>query len=194
MSKTLRDLRRFVLANDTDDERHEIRAYVLEHATDIAEAIGVSTASIHAGLEKVADDRELARRLLAQIKQVERDGRDLRGQQRLLAAQASADVLGAAAHWCGDSAVIDIVSFLFMLTKRDHQLVFQSASFTVAVSMASLLDVARLERMDLTAFVDVHGLHIRWGGGTGGLNLRHRVDQVAAKIVVHLSARGEVAA
>ena len=194
MSKTLRDLRRFIAANNSDDDRHEIRAYVLEHASDIGEAIGVSAVSIHEGIGKVEDDRELARRLLTQIKDAESDGRDRRGQQRLLAAQASADVLGAAAYWSGDGAVIDVLSFLVSLTKRDHQLVFQCASFTVSVSMASLLDVARLDRMDLTAFVDALGLHIRCSAGRGGLNLRHCVNETAPRIVVNLPARDEVAA
>ena len=73
-------------------------------------------------------------------------------------------------------------------------LLFISDHFTVGVSMALLLDLAKTARMrpDLTGFVDAEGLHLRWE--TGGLDLRSQSDPKAVAIAVHLPPLPGVAA
>jgi hypothetical protein len=72
-------------------------------------------------------------------------------------------------------------------------IVFVSDEFTVAIPQAILLDLARLRRRDVTGFVDVTGLHVRWR--TGGLNLRPKTDPQADRVVLSLSRNaGAVAA
>ena len=186
-TKALDDLRRFVTAKDTDEERHEVRAYVREHTVDLAAAFGVSADTFTAGVANVDDDARLTRRLMVEIKRAQRERRDLRVSDRARAAQESADTLGSFALWTGDRAEVDVVSLLAAcLTRRDDVLVFSCETFTVAVPMSRLFDLARLERIDLSGFVDAAGLHVRWGR-SGALNFRSTVVPGASLVVVNLA-------
>jgi hypothetical protein len=83
---------------------------------------------------------------------------------------------------------VDIVSLLSStLTSRQDHLVFEYRGEDVSIPMTLLYDLARLERADLTAFVDETGLHVRWV--TGGLNLRSQPDAHADCVRVHLPPR-----
>ena len=191
--KILRDLRRFVLAKDNDDERHEVRSYILENADSIASAFGVTTEAIKLGLDRVEDDAALARRLLTEIKRAQADGRQRRTEDRANTAQTSADVLASVARWHGDAAHFDLLSVLAsVLTRSQDLLVFTSDAFTVAIFMAPLIKLARLDRTDLTAFVDAKGLHVRWAHG--GINLRPQTDPSADRVTFPLPARLAIAA
>ncbi len=191
--KILRDLRRFVLAKDNDDERHEIRSYVVEHIDSIATAFGVTIEAIGLGLDKEEDDAALARRLLAEVKRLQASGRELRVERRAQASQSSAEVLASVALWNGDAAHFDLISVLAsVLTRPQDLLVFTSDAFTVAIFMAPLMNLSRLDRTDLTAFVDAKGLHIRWE--RGGLNLRPQTDPSADRVTFPLPARVAIAA
>lgn len=112
MRKALTDLKRFIRANNSDEERHEIRAYVRENANGLGEVFGVSSSQILAGLETEADDGTLFARLVKEIAAVERGHRDQRVEDRTSTAQASADVLGGFAVWDGERVIVDVVSLL----------------------------------------------------------------------------------
>lgn len=123
-----------------------------------------------AGVERVDDDARLATRLLAEVKTAEKANRAARTAERIRAAQESAATLGSFASWVGDAARVDVVSLpASVLTSRAVSLVFVGAAYTVAVSMERLFDLARLDRVDLSARVDAKGLHVRWR--TGGIEL-----------------------
>lgn len=191
--KILRDLRRFVLAKDNDDERHEIRSYVLENVDTIASAFGVTGEAIKNGLDKVEDDAALARRLITEVKRIDASGREQRVERRAQAAQSSAEVLAGVARWNGDAAHFDLISVLAsVLTRPQDLLVFTADAFTVAIFMAPLMNLSRLDRTDLTAFVDAKGLHIRWE--RGGLNLRPQTDPSAERVTFPLPAPVSIAA
>lgn len=185
MRKALRDLKRFILAKNTDDERHEIRSYVAENGDELpALADAVNT---------IEDDAKLVGHLLAEIASVGRMLRERRVDERARAAQAAADVLASAVRWRDDTALVDIGSLLMStLTNRADLLVFTCEAFTVAVFMAPLLDLARLKKAGMTAFVDARGLHVRWR--TGGLNLRPQTERRASRIVITLPERSAAAA
>lgn len=192
MRKTLRDLKRFAIAKNTDDERHEVRAYVTESADELAEVFGVLPAAILKGAEADDDDAAFVCRLLKEIARVERADREHRGEDRSRTAQASADVLGSATVWNDDSACVDIVSLLAaVLTRRQDMLIFVADSFAVGVPMARLFDLRKLGRVDLTGWVDAKGLHVRWS--SGGLNFCPAMDPRAARITVPLSRRSTMA-
>ena len=187
MNTALKHLQNFIRAKDNDDERREIRAYAIEHAQVLAEAFGVTVRSFTSGVAFVGHDPKLAARLVAEIKRVVGDDRTARRVARASSAQMSADVLGSAAWWRGAEAHVDIVSLVAsVLTSPRDLLVFEGSAFDapVAIPMAPLFDLARLERADFWAFVDRHGLHIRWS--TGGLNLLPVVDDRAERVTVHL--------
>lgn len=191
--RALQNLARFIRAKDTADERQEIREYATVQAAELADAFGLTVSAFYAGIEGEADDARLAQRLLSEVKRATAERRDAKISDRVRAAQGSADVLGSIARWDGDRAVLDVVSLLASaLTRRDDVLTFSCESFAVSIPMGPLFDVLRLERFDLTGFVDAHGLHLRWG--TGGLNFRSRLQPTATSIIVHLPAHSAVLA
>jgi hypothetical protein len=193
MRKALTDLKRFIRANNGDEERHEIRAYVRENARELGEVFGVSSSQILAGLETEADDGTLLARLVKEIAAVERGHRDQRVEDRTSTAQASADVLGNVAVWEEDRAIVDVVSLLAStITGREDMLIFVADTFAVGIPMAHLFDLRKLGRVDLTGWVDAKGLHVRWK--TGGLNFLPAMDPRAARITVPLARRERVAA
>jgi|CXWL01.1.fsa_nt_gi hypothetical protein len=191
--KALTALRRFILAKCNSEEQHEVRLYVQENICDLARDFCVTTGTIVTALDNVQDDAALAVRLLETIRKAEALQRDTRKTARATAAQASADALASMVKWHGEEAHVDMVSLLSSaLTKRNDLLVFTTDSFTIAVYMSPLFDLAKLRRKNLTAFVDANGLHVRWP--KGGLNLRSQVDRHADRIVMSLPARVRSAA
>lgn len=188
--KALRDLRKFILAKCNSEEQHEIREYVRDNIHEIARAFCVTTSTIEAALENVPDDAAFSVRMLETIRKAEALLRDTKKTARSTAAQASADALASMARWNGEMAHVDIMSLLSsVLTKRNDLLVFTCESFTVGVYMSPLYDLAKLKKRDLTAFVDAKGVHIRWAGGKGGLNLFPQIDRDADRIVMSLPPR-----
>jgi hypothetical protein len=83
MTKAIRDLKRFILAKNTDDERHEIRLYVAENACELGDLAEVVNAA--------EDDTSLVRHLLAEIVCAGRMQRDHRVEERARAAQTAAE-------------------------------------------------------------------------------------------------------
>ena len=193
MKKTLRDLKRFTIAKNTDDERHEVRAYVTESADELAEVFGVLPEAILKGAEAEEDDATFVCRLLKEIARIEREERESRVEDRSGTAQASADVLGSATVWKEDIAEVDIVSLMAaVLTRRQDMLIFVADSFAVGIPMARLFDLRKLGRVDLSGWVDAKGLHVRWP--SGGLNFRPAMDPRAARITVPIPRRAGVVA
>lgn len=188
--RTLRDLRKFILAKSNAEEQHEIREYMRDNIHEIARAFCVTTGTIETALESVPDDAALSVRMLETIRKAEALQRDTKKAGRARAAQASADALASMAKWDGETVQIEIMSLLSsVLTKRNDLLVFTCEAFTTSVYMSPLYDLAKLRRRDLTAFVDAKGVHIRWAGGKGGLNLCPQIDRDADRIVMSLPAR-----
>ena len=185
-SSALTALRRFIHANTETPE--EICLYVREQVTELATAFGVTAETILARVDGTTDDAALAALLLKNIRNAEASKRALKRDARARDAQAAAEALAVSTTWDGDRASVNIQALLASsLTKRGDLLVFAWEDFTVAIPQASLLDLARLRRRDLSGFVDAQGLHIRWK--TGGLNLRSQVDPSADRIVLSLSRK-----
>jgi len=183
-SSALSALRRFI--NASTETPGEIRLYVRENVTELATAFGVEGDAILARIDGVSDDAALAIALLKLVKTEEASNRAVKRDARAMAAQAAADALAATVTWDGDRARVNIQALLASsITKRGDLLVFTCDDFTAAIQQASLLDLVRLRRRDLSGFVDAEGLHIRWM--TGGLNLRSQVDPSADRIVLSLS-------
>jgi hypothetical protein len=190
--KALQNLVR--IAKDTETELGEVRDYATMNSAELADAFGVSEAAFTCGIASEPDDAKLARRLFAEAKRAGRETRAARTAQRTRSAQEAADALGGTAQWEDAHAKVDVRSLLgSALTTRGDALVFESATFTVAIPMQRLFELARLRRSDLSGYVDAHGLHIRWA--SGGLNfISVKLDPKASTITVNLRARTTVAA
>jgi len=182
--RLLQDLARFVRAKGNDDERHEIREYAKERIDALADAFGDEPDALRDTLASTDDDR-IGALLLVKTRRAQSKHREGHADARRENAQRSAEVLGSAASWIGGGAFVDVVSLLACtLTHRSDSLVFTADAFTICIPMERLFDVGRLERVDLQAYVDHDGLHIRWG--TGGLNLRSQPAGSARTVVVAL--------
>jgi hypothetical protein len=172
-----------VRENDRD-----VREYVMHHAADLSEAFGTTEENFCAAITSIKDDAQLVRRLATEVQRAHRERRGLRVQQRATAAQLSADVLAGAACWEGDRAYVDVLSLVSAcLTREKDSLVFACNEFSISIPQERLFKLARLERYDLTGFIDREGLHVRWS--TGGLNFRPRDEGKASKVVFNLPAR-----
>ncbi len=154
-------LRRFIKANtETPDE---IRPYVGRTSPSWRPRFGVTARGHPRRARRPERRRGLRRAAPQEDRQTRRAGKRARERDaRARAAQAAADALAAAVTWDGDRASLDIQALLLPLTKRGDLLVFTCDDFTAAIPQASLLDLARLRRRDLSGFVDAQGLHIRW--------------------------------
>jgi hypothetical protein len=184
----LTSLRKFILINRDPENVAEIRSYIEANLADLAEGFSVSAETITKTLASGDDDSVLATKMLAAIKKAEASHRDLKKDGRARAAQSAANALASRATWDVDRVQLDLPALLASaLTKRQDLIEFRSDDFTVAVFQATLFDLARLRRRDLTGFVDSKGLHIRWK--TGGMNLRSQTDPQAGRIVLNLSPK-----
>ena len=179
-------LRRFIQVNtETPDE---VRGYVRENVVELARDFGVTEDTITTAIAGVSDDAALAVRLLGTLRSAEATLRANKRKGRAAAAQVAANALASTTTFEDGRAQLDILPLLAtVLTKRADLLVFTCDDFTVDVHQGPLFDIARLKRRDLTAFVDAEGLHLRWRGGRGGLNLRSHADPHADRIVLNLS-------
>lgn len=188
--KALRDLKRFILIKCAEGNQAEVRAYVTDNLDTIACAFQVPAETIMSALESVRDDRALAEKFLETIMRAEVLLRKARKERRNKTAQDSANILATSVKWNGEKAHVDMPSLLSSaLTRRQDMLVFTCDDFTVSVHMAPLLDLSKIARarIDLTGFVDRHGIHLRWK--TGGLNLRSQEDPKADRVFLHLPPR-----
>jgi len=172
--KPLDALRRFTLAkldeyrSGLPDAPADLRAYIAENLSDLAEAFGVTPEKLTESVAATTDDN-LARCTLGSIDKARKAARESKGEARERQAQATADAVGAGAHWRGAEAELDLAQLLACCTGRDRVLVFACDAFTIAVPMARLLDWKSLRRSDAWAYVDARGVHLRWGAA-GGLN------------------------
>ena len=191
--KALNDLRRFINTKNNDFEREEIRAYLLDNAADLALAFGISLHAFQEAIVKVDDDVELSIRVLDGIRRAAQPERSQKYESRVKSAQQSAEILGAVAFWREHGAEVDVTSLLSCaLTRRNDMLIFVADNFAVGIRMAPLFDLRRLDRLDLTGWVDAKGLHVRWS--SGGLNFAPAMDPHAQRIIVPLAGRARVAA
>lgn len=191
----LLDLKRFIACKSRPDEAHEVLEHVIANAETYAPAFGVAPERLMIALCREETDDQIVRLLVGSIKAAGSKSRQQRAEGRALSAQESADVLGGACAWEGDRALVDVTSLVAsVLTKPGALLVFCAEGlFEVAVYMKPLLGLAKLKKPDLAGWVDATGLHVRWNGGRGGLDLRHQIDRDADRIVVNLGAQAEVA-
>jgi len=184
----LRELRMFVNAKASEYDYLEIREYVTENAVSLAQVFEVTEDRLIEAVAKV-EDQKLVAALLGQIKTTEGKVRAKKADGKASAAQLNAESL-AGAYWEDSRVNLNMRALMSSsLTKRDSLLVFRCESFEVAIPMAPLIGLAKFMKRDVAGFVDVEGLHVRWNGGKGGLNLRSQPDPDAARIIIQLPAR-----
>jgi len=191
----LKNLLTFIKLKDNEDERCEVRSHVLDHLDDYAPAFGVSIDTLRDALTSVDDDRALVKRLKSTIDSHKSKAREKKLTTKSSTAQASADALASVAYWEGEQLHFDLLSLLASaLTKPGDLMVFDLGDEReVCIPMRLLIDLDRLERSDLTAYVTREALVVRWGAN-GRMRLISKPEPSASRIIFTAPARSSVAA
>jgi hypothetical protein len=163
--------------------------FVADNAGELAQVLGIDRRWLEAA--RATDDEQVVDR----IRQLLARARDHRVQQdlerRRQRSLEAAERLGARATWTPDlGAELDIDVLLGeLLADRTKRWI----AFTTAEAVATIIPrpliaaTAPLRRihLDLACWVDPGGLHLRWKGGKGGLNLYSlQVDARCADLVL----------
>jgi hypothetical protein len=186
----LLDLKRFITTKNRPEDAAEVLQYVTSNADAIAPEFHVDPIAFMVALILPEPDEQIVRRLLTTVKSFERRRREKKAAGKVSSAQESANQLGADAIWENERAHLDMSTlFASLVTKSKALLVFAEQGFEVAVYMQALLGLTKLKKQDLTGWVDAKGLHVRWNGGKGGLDLKPQIDRDAERITVTLSPR-----
>ncbi len=169
----LRELVR--LMRSPEPGSNNLGSFVATHASELGDALATTADDLK--LAAQCDDDEVRRRIGARVKRaVER----LKGAKLLQAShrsRAAADLLAERARWAGRAVVLDsdlVLGDLLADASHEHIGFALYLGETVYVARAVLVR-ARLLRslfIDVACFVDEKGLHFRWRGGRGALNLK----------------------
>jgi hypothetical protein len=201
--KPLDHLRQFICWKNTNDERHEIREYLVSAAADLAPEFGVSEDKFLGAIAAIGDDEQLAKRVTAHVKKLQGEHREQKKVARTCSAQNSADAFGQTIRWEYGAAQLDMNALLDLLSVGSDLLVFRSQLFPdVVIRQKLLIALRKLRKPDLRGWVDEKGLHIRWGSVGGGgfnfitsiehMNMREREEGDRVQIVVNIPALAAV--
>jgi len=147
--------------------------YLREHLRLLAEPLGIDEQQLQE--LRALEPEELAQALRALVQEQRMHIRAARARQVEEHANRAAAELGRTAQWMGEAADLDLELLLdgVALHPTAKHVVFDGPSWTVAVPKQKLREARRaLARLPgLEAHVDAAGLHFRWRGGIGGLDL-----------------------
>ncbi len=153
-----------------------IGAFLFANAEQLAPALGSSPDDLRASADM--PDEVVAPRVTARLaRRRELDQERERQEDSEVALRAAAS-LGATVRWTEHGAVLDTDLLLgdVLADRRKKYIAFTGEGFTTAVERDTLARTASLRRVfiDVAAYVDAEGLHVRWRGGRGGYNWKAR--------------------
>ena len=169
----LRELVR--LMRSPEPGSNNLGSFVATHASELGDALATTADDLK--LAAQCDDDEVRRRIGARVKRaVER----LKGAKLLQAShrtRAAADLIAERALWAGRAAVLDsdlVLGDLLADPSHKHIGFALYVGETVLVERTVLVRARLLRRLflDVACFVNESGLHFRWRGGRGALNLK----------------------
>jgi hypothetical protein len=177
---TRRDVARelAVLLRAPEPGTNNVGAFVAEHAKALSASIGVREDELLAS-ESAPDEvlvPKFAARLLS-LRESRRAHDDERGQS--IAADAG-ERLAHTARFEDDRIIVD-ADILLRDLLADRAILYvrfvRPDVFDVAVLRRTLVESARVQRIyiDVAAYVDAEGVHVRWKGGRAGYNWTPRV-------------------
>ena len=154
-----------------------IGAFLFEHAEQLASALGSSPEDLRASVNM--PDEVVAPRLRARLGRRREVGQEKKALEDADVASRAATALGATVRWTEHGAVLDPDLLLGdVLADREKKYVaFTGPDFTTAIERDTLARTSVLRRIfiDVAAYVDAEGLHVRWRGGRGGYNWKPQV-------------------
>jgi hypothetical protein len=152
-------------------------AFLSANADELAPLLGSSPEDLRASADmpdEVVVPRLRAR--LARCREMDRERAALEGTE--LAVRA-ATTLGRTVRWAELGAVLDTDLLLgdVLADRAKRYIAFNGPDFTTTVERGTLARTSSLRRffIDVAAWVDAGGLHVRWRGGRGGYNWKPQV-------------------
>jgi hypothetical protein len=166
---TLSKLRRFAAMSTGE----EVRDYMTDNAEEIAALFDVGAYSLVESVKQTPIDR-LPRIMVLQCKTWEKRARQDKARTRSEKSAKAAAALGETARAYQTDVVLDLQHLMSReLLDGVEVLVFTFEPWHsgFAVDATRLLALSRLKELDV-AYINNEGLHLRWAGGRGGMNLR----------------------
>lgn len=153
-----------------------IGAFLFANAEELAPLLGSTAEDLRASVDM--PDEVVAPRVRARL----RRRRDIDQERKSVAehelAMRAAATLGRTVRWTELGAVLDTDLLLgdVLADREKKYIAFTGPDFTVAVERDTLARTAMVQRLfiDVAAYVDAGGLHVRWRGGRGGYNWKPR--------------------
>jgi ElaB/YqjD/DUF883 family membrane-anchored ribosome-binding protein len=168
----LRELVRMARLSEPDDTN--VGTFVAEHAAELAPLLHTHEAA----LTKAAGhaDEIVLRALRRRIDNALVEERERRRDAGAAAAREAAVQVARTARWLELGVVVDVDVVLgkLLADPGSRHVAFALPDAIVAVEAPLLRRCRLLSRtyIDLAGFVDQDGIHFRWKGGKGALNLR----------------------
>jgi hypothetical protein len=193
-------LRQLVRLVSLADERStSLGPFFVEHAEGLAPLLGLNPGQVMAmaHLEDRFLTAQLEPFLVAQLEARQQEGRSRKEDE----ARQAALQLGVQVRWEGERAFLDLGLLLGEVVSTSAAfVVFAGDSFEVPFSRRKLMEVRSVfaHRTGVVLFVDEKGLHLRWRGGRGQLNLlpqflpRHETSVLVIPLRLPVSARSLV--
>jgi hypothetical protein len=161
---------------------NNIGTYLSSRAAMLAPALGVPVTSLEAAAH--VPDEEIAPQLQALLRQRLDRNKNTRQLGTIERAAMAAVRLSRTARWERNIVVLDpdlLLGDLVVDTSKKY-VAFSFSEHDLTLERAKLADVARVITQktypDRSAFLDARGLHLRWKGGRGGLDLVTQVPHV----------------
>jgi hypothetical protein len=185
----LRDLVHLVRV--PEEGGYDVGDFLAVNAEALAPLLGTTAGDLAAS--RLLPDGQVVARLRTRLERACQRDQEGRGRQQEAEAHAAAEQLAAAVRWKGDRALLTpgLLFFKALWAVPQKHAVLVADDFEVLVRR-DLVNRARtlLPKLpEVAAFADREGLHIRWRGGHGQLNLCSRNvsrDERAAAIVIAL--------
>ncbi len=160
----------------TEEGAHDLGAFLAGHADEVAPALGSTPDDLRASID--LPDELVARRVTARLAARREIDQKQKSQEGAEVAMRAAITLGRTVRWTAQGAVLDVDLLLgdVLADRAMKYLEFTGAEFTTAIERSTLAQTGLVRRLfiDVAAYVDADGLHVRWRGGRGGYNWRTR--------------------
>lgn len=147
--------------------------YLAEHSEGLAPRLRVEVEELRA--IAALPEQEAARRVQALLAQHANSLAQIHEATVQEVVAEAVQRFATTAAWRDSMAIIDVGLLLgALLADSSRQYIcVKSGAFAVPMLRSKLVAVAKvlLHHRDLTGWIDAEGLHLRWHGGRGGLNL-----------------------
>jgi hypothetical protein len=161
-------------------------AFLSDHAEELAAALGSTPEDLRASVDvpdEVVAPRVRAR--LARHREIDQERKALEDGELAMRAAAT---LGRTVRWTERGGVLDTDLLLgdVLLDRAKKYITFKADDFVTTVERETVARTALLRRVfiDVAAWVDADGLHVRWRGGRGGYNWKPRSVALVDRMLV----------